>query len=225
MGTVRSLLVMLSIGIMTSCATLGLQSARSAFDEGIAYFNRGDFEEAIALFQKAIELDPEYGEAYLYLGRSYLSLGRWFDAITPLRTAFRIAPAETKREAVNLLLDALLAAGADALKRGDFKSSIGLFKEALELKPESHEVKTQLLGAVMGFGTQSLSEGNPTEAINAFTEALQLSPNNIDAYLSLAKAFFNNGDFFKALQTVQNLLSLDPGNEAARSLMNQLMAR
>ena len=42
------------------------------------------------------------------LGRSYLNLGRFMDAVPPLRTAFDLAPDETKNEISNLLLDAMM---------------------------------------------------------------------------------------------------------------------
>jgi len=82
--------------------------AEDAFDTGLSLFNRGQFEEAAAYFRKAVELEPEYGRAYLYLGRSYLNLGRLREAIPPFRTAFRLEPEETKKEIADIIFDFLL---------------------------------------------------------------------------------------------------------------------
>lgn len=71
-------------------------------------FNRGKYEEAIPHFEKATEFDPEFGRPYLYIGGSYVNLGKWQEAISPLRTAYRLAPEETKKEIAEILMDLLL---------------------------------------------------------------------------------------------------------------------
>jgi len=94
---------------LLSCA--GLQTAGTAEDEfnrGLSLFNRGRFEESVGAFERATELKPEYGEAYLYIGRSYLSLGRYPEALPPLRAAYRLSPEKTKKEATELILDIIV---------------------------------------------------------------------------------------------------------------------
>jgi len=70
------LLLGLLLGWLTACATVGTRSnAQVAFEHGLSLFQRGQYAEAIPLFQEATQLDPDFGQAYLYLGRSYLNLG------------------------------------------------------------------------------------------------------------------------------------------------------
>jgi tetratricopeptide (TPR) repeat protein len=83
---------------LTGCAgQLADTDTQSAYDAGLALFNQGNYGEALPEFKQAVELDPEFGSAYLYLGRTYLNLGKWRDAIPPLRTAHRMEPQETRR--------------------------------------------------------------------------------------------------------------------------------
>ena len=89
--------------------------AETAFERGLALFNQGRFDDATEYFERSTDEDPNYAEAYLYLGRSYLSARRWRDAIQPLRTAYRLAPEATKEEVFNLLMDTLLAAALGGL--------------------------------------------------------------------------------------------------------------
>ncbi len=94
-----------------SCSTLEVyQQGQASYDRGVALFNQGDFKEAIPYFQRATEEDPNFALAYLYLGRSYLSLRRWREALQPLRTAHRLAPEETKDQVFELMMDAFFAA-------------------------------------------------------------------------------------------------------------------
>jgi tetratricopeptide (TPR) repeat protein len=97
--------------LASSCASLRHFRAGDSFDRGLALFNQGDFEDAIPYFKRATEEDPNFAEAYLYLGRSHLSARHWREAVQPLRTAYRLAPAGAKDEIFNVLMDALFAAG------------------------------------------------------------------------------------------------------------------
>lgn len=224
MKRTKSLLIITSIFILNACASLGIFSgAKKEFDQGMGFFNRGHYEEAIARFEKATEIDPDFGDAYLYLGRSYLNLGRWVQAIAPLRTALRLSPDKSQIEIVSILADALFGAASSEVKKGNFQTSIGFLREALELQPQSERGKNELFSALITFGGQLLSAGNMTQAITTFNEAIQLSPNNASGYLGLSKAFFKGGDYMKALQAVKDAIQIDPANKDVQSFFREFM--
>ncbi len=75
----------------------------------------------------------------------------------------------------------------------------------------------------MGSGGKLLSEGNTAEAIGAFSEAVQLSPHNLYAYLGLARAFFESGNFAQALQITKDAMKIDPTNKDFQFLLRGLM--
>ena len=102
--------------LFCACGTLRhFQPGQTSFEEGLALFDQGKFQEAIPYFRRATADNPDFGQAYLYLGRSYLGARRWRDVIPPLRAAYRLSPAETQEEVFNFLLDALFAASAGGL--------------------------------------------------------------------------------------------------------------
>ncbi len=214
------------ITFFTSCAGVGfLSGAQSEFDRGLAFFNNGKYENAIPHFKRATEIDPNFGNAYLYLGRSYLNLDRWSEALPPLRTAYRISPNETKKEALNLLLDALFGAAIYQFNKGNFRDSVGLLKEVLQLDPNSSRARIELPRTLTDFGSALLSKGRGSDAIPVFNEAIEYSPNNLDAYIGLANAFLTNGEILKALKTIQTVIKIDPTNSEAQSLMKELQIR
>jgi tetratricopeptide (TPR) repeat protein len=95
---------------MSSCATLAIfQPGRDSFDQGMTLFNQGNFRDALPYFQRATEEDPKFAQSYFYLGRSLINLRRWREAISPMRTAYRLAPEATQQEIADILFDALLA--------------------------------------------------------------------------------------------------------------------
>lgn len=132
----RGLLLFLAALSLVSCAGLGVRSdAEQDFDRGLSLFNKGKYAEAVPHFDRAISLDPNYGVAYLYLGRSYVSLRQWEKALPALRTALRLAPEDTKKEALNVLMDALFSASVSEFHKGNLKSSGKYLDEATELDP------------------------------------------------------------------------------------------
>jgi tetratricopeptide (TPR) repeat protein len=115
----RALVLTVAALVFSGCATLRGMRAGDHFEQGVSLFNQGRFEAAIPYFQSATEEDPNFAEAYFYLGRSYVSLSRWRSAIQPLRTAFRLAPQAAQGEILNLLIDSTFAAVLNDFHLGD----------------------------------------------------------------------------------------------------------
>ena len=57
---------------------------------GNAYNNKGEYDNAIEAYQKAIELNPKKDEAYNNMGIAYYSLGQFDEAIKALSMALHI---------------------------------------------------------------------------------------------------------------------------------------
>jgi tetratricopeptide (TPR) repeat protein len=100
-------LCIVSVICLAACATADIKetTAHSEFGSGLALFDGGQYEEAIPHFEKATELVPGFWQAHLYLGRSYLGLEKWNEALPPLKTAFRIAPEESHKEISKIVMD------------------------------------------------------------------------------------------------------------------------
>jgi tetratricopeptide (TPR) repeat protein len=114
---------------VSSCATLGrLNPAYDSFDRGLALFNQGHFAEAVPYFERATRQDPEFSDAYLYLGRAYVSQSKWRAAIPPLRTAFRLAPRNAQQEIMNLIVDATFAAALNDFDLNGDRSRLQPFR-------------------------------------------------------------------------------------------------
>jgi cytochrome c-type biogenesis protein CcmH/NrfG len=97
----------------------------------MALFNQGHFDSAIQHFRQSSLENPNSAQAFLYLGRSYISAGRWKSAIQPLRTAFRLSPHEARDEIMNLILDAVFAAATMDSRSGASGSSGDHYKDLL----------------------------------------------------------------------------------------------
>ena len=119
--------IFLTLAMASSCALVG----QGNFDQGMRLFNQGRFAAAIPYLEDATRDNPNSAQAYLYLGRAYLSQSNWRAAIQPLRTAFRLAPADAQAEIVNLIIDAGFAAALNEFHLGDLLNPPNRSKEIL----------------------------------------------------------------------------------------------
>ena len=80
-------------------SSAAIAEARRLYKEGAKYRRAGLFVQAAELFQRAVELNPDYAEAHQGLGHSYFDMGRWEEAIQSLQHALALNPKdkETRR--------------------------------------------------------------------------------------------------------------------------------
>ena len=128
--TFAQLALILAVVFLSSCSTLKVYNPDS-FEQGLALFNQGHFDTAIHHFKRSTFENPNSAQGYLYLGRSYISMGRWKHAIRPLRTAFRLSPHEAKDEIINLMIDAAFAAALSDPRLGEGELSPDRLNELL----------------------------------------------------------------------------------------------
>lgn len=62
------------------------------YDNGMAEFALAEFDNAILSYRKAVELDPQYFDAWHALGMAYLRAGKINDAIEAGKRAIAINP-------------------------------------------------------------------------------------------------------------------------------------
>jgi Flp pilus assembly protein TadD len=126
------MMVVIAVALLSACASIrSLTPGHDSFEEGMALFNQGQFDSAVPYFKKSTLENPKSAHAYLYLGRSYISLGQWKSAVQPLRTAFRLSPYEARDEIMNLIIDAVFAAAINDPRRWEGGSSHERRKELL----------------------------------------------------------------------------------------------
>jgi len=68
--------------------------AQDFFNSGLSYYDKGDYDRAIADYTQAIKLNPNYSEAYNNRGVVYQDKGNKSLAIADYRTAVRLDPNE-----------------------------------------------------------------------------------------------------------------------------------
>ena len=83
---------------------LGASPARAAFEEGIASFDRADYDQAILDFSRALVEQPEWGQAHYNRAVAYLRSDRDAAGAADLEFDLELAPEAEDRDEIEALL-------------------------------------------------------------------------------------------------------------------------
>ena len=151
----------------------------------------GQFDRAVDLFQKVIEIDPKFAQAYNGLGLLYQSFeqGDVNEAVRYFKIAIELAP--DYNESWNNL-------GRVYYGKGLFSDAEKAFLRSLKIKPDQVDVQLALAWDYL------LGQSRPDEAITYFNKVLSLKDDPM-IYYGIGLAQLLKGDRFKVLDAVTQL--------------------
>ncbi len=167
-------------------------------DAAINYAAKGQYDRAIALFSKALEINPRYAEAYNNRGIAYAKgKGQYDKAISDYDKAIEINPRYA--EAYNNRAIAY----CDSQK---FDKAISDYTKAIEINPRYTE-------AYNNRGVAYEKKGQFDKAISDFSIALEINPRYAEAYNNRGIAYAKGkGQYEKALSDFLKAIEINPVN-------------
>jgi Flp pilus assembly protein TadD len=163
---------------------------------GYLLLERGQVDEALPYFEKALALQPLSADDHTDLAYALLRKGRVDESITHSRKALAIRPAYV--EAYNNL-------GRALLQKGQVDEALASFRAAVKLRPGNAPAHNNL-------GKALLLKGREDEAIAHFAAALAIQPTNAPAHNNLATLLLQKGHVSEAMTHYQAAVDLQPGN-------------
>ncbi len=161
-------------------------------NRGLVYYQTGQFDKAVADFQKAVTLRSSYIDAYSNLGMAFFKSGRLDEAIANLEKAIALDPAYYK--AYN---NRALVFGA----MGKFDKALEDYNRVIVLQPSSPQ-------AYYNPGILHAQAGLFDQAIEYFSQSIALDPEYADAYNSRGMAYSLLNQFDRALDDFARALAL-----------------
>ena len=177
-------------------------------------FTRRDFRNAISMFDRAIELDPQYALAYAGKADAFSMLYRYAEA-TPQN--LQLAE-QASRRAIELDPDsaeAQTSLGMAMFITGQFAAAAKQFETAILINPNLFEI-------YLFYGRASLAQGDYEKAARLFIRAGEVNPTDYQApsylgmvYRSVGKMDLAQQADAHALQVIEHHVALNPDDARA----------
>jgi len=178
-------------------------------------YKEEDFEAALRMYEKAVEIEPNYALAYWGLGNAYEAHynqekdRKDYDLMLKnFNKAYELNPdlAETN-----------LGLGWVYFNKADNDKAYQFFKKALELD-SNNPIVNRDAGAFLR------SIGLYRRAIKYFSEAIELDPSSISSFDQTAFCYMFIGEFEKAANQLKKAIEIEPDNVIVRcSYVSQLI--
>jgi len=204
---------------------------------------KDDIDQAIAMFERAIALDPKYALAYAGLGEAYwlkYRITRDTQWTAPAQKNCKIALALNDQLAPVYVTLGIIDEGA-----GEHEEAVKAFRRALELDPINASAHAELAGVQEAQGRMDEAEatfkkagqlrpgdwtsasalggfyfrrGRYREAINYFRQVTELAPDNAAGYSNLGSVYYSAGQYADAEASFKKSIALRPTANAYSSL-------
>jgi tetratricopeptide (TPR) repeat protein len=158
---------------------------------GEAQLNRGEYQEALDNAIEGSAADSTILEGYLLVGRAYIALEAYSDAVYPLLTYTAYQPDDPYGWAT---------LGVAQLGTRDFDASLASLNRALE-------INSRYAPAFLARGQLMLERGDYLGGLNDLLSARRFGPASFELYLSMARAQYLLGSYVEALREANQALS------------------
>jgi tetratricopeptide (TPR) repeat protein len=162
------------------------------FNSGVAFYDQKEFSKAIQAYQKVIELEPAYVEAYNNLGIIYQEIGNFDKALEVYHKAIDINRRYEKT--FNNL-------GILYFLNERYEESIEAFQKALAINPYNIESHINL-------GILFKKQGQVDQAIGSYQKALSLNPLHGETHYNMGLLYEHLEKWDLAIHHYQTFIEL-----------------
>jgi len=176
------------------------QAPRSAEDylkSGITHFQSGDTSAALTDLNAALELNPNFVDAFLMRAAIRSKLKDSDGVLADYSKAIELAPAAKGIEAV------FTNRGMVRLQRGDINGALADLERAVSINPQVAEIYN-------GRAIVRLQKGDLAGALADYERVIELKPSMPSAFLGRGYFRYQKQDFIGALADLNKAIELKP---------------
>jgi len=191
-------------------------SSKTYNNLGLAYYRAGRREEAAAMYERAVEANPNnaaardnLAAAYNGIAARYYGMGRRDEAIAMYKKAIELDPRNA--DLCNDLANSYYGSGRR-------EEAAIFYKKAIELRPDFAAAYSNLANVYDDIGRRD-------EAIAMYKKAIELKPDYADAYNNLGAAYSGAGRREEAIAAFKKALEINPDQADARRNLDAIKTR
>jgi len=179
--------------------------AVQAFRDGLSFLSQDDCEKALPYFEKAVESDSNYAEAWAQAGFCREKLGRHSEAIEASRRAVSLRPSA----------ESYFNIGLANYYLKQYREAENSYRQSIRLDPYNGADAWYALGLVYR------DWGKGDEEIQAYKQAIRLKPDYVSAHERVASAYVRLKKYPQAIESYKQLLALKPGDATVPNNMGE----
>lgn len=183
-------------------------NATANFQKGMILKEASDTAKAISSFQSAVELDPDYFDAYIQLGILF-SIKKNPLAVEYFNTALKIEPKS---------IEALYGMGKFLQDAREYDNALKVYENLLAISPEN-------LDAVFNTGAIYFEQKKYQEALQKFEATIQRDSNFHRGYYGRGRCYEAMGEKQKAVLDYRKCLAIKPDFDLAAIQLDQILSK
>ncbi|MCZ8126609.1 MAG: tetratricopeptide repeat protein [Microcystis sp. LE19-114.1B] len=176
-----------------------VQASELWHEKGLIHQMGKEYEQAIASYDRALEIQPDDHQAWCNRGNALDDLGRFEEAIASFDRALEIKPDDP---------EAWYNRGNALKNLGRLEEAIASYDQALEFKPDDPEAWVNR-GSALG------NLGRFEEAIASSDQALEFKPDDHKAWNNRGIALGNLGRFEQAIASYDHAIKINSNYASA----------
>ena len=175
------------------------------FRDGLSFLSKDDCEKALGYFEKAVESDSNYAEAWAQSGFCNEKLGKHAEALEASKRAVNLRPSS----------ESYFNIGLANFYLKQYREAAEAYRQAIKLDPYNSADAYYALGLVYR------DWGRADEEIQAYKQAIRLRPDYTSAYERLGARYLRSKKFPEAIEVFRQLAALKPGDAVAPNNMGE----
>ncbi len=190
--------------------------AKTYLEQGHALKNQGQWEKALSLYQKAIELEPNHGKPHHQLGDALLTLGRYEEAIAAYCRSLELNPEFTWSH-YNL--------GVALYNLEQWQEALGCYQKVTELNPQFWQTSSVDFQIQLNLGDFLFEQQQFEQAVLLYQRAIALNPDSHWSYVNLGRALNLLGKSQEAIASIRRGVEVNPEFGGGYFYLGEILAQ
>ena len=192
-------------------------SSAPATDGTVVAEPKQQVQRAVQEYKEILKINPDDFDAQFQIAGGQMEQGQWKEAVETLKGLMRKFPKNV--EVLNLL-------GWALLNSGQIDAAFLIWRESLKIDAKNNEAKNNILRAHLELGKRCREQGQHNSALKHFKSLLKiLGMQNPEVHFEIGSTYYLKGDRRSAYVEFQYVLKLDPKNQNARRMLQELRMR